>query len=277
MKKIFFILLLAFMPMFSNAQSINHKELNDFWQDVQAAITGGYGTKVIRLSQISFKGADIEKMIKTIQKNRCILSALMNTKSDELSYNPDMNEFIFICMTTKGGRAFLRMKQNDSGFFRLINFETNGNIICPVTNIDNTNMYDKADFIGDWSFEKMDWIEKSADLRQELTNNGHDEKKIQDHLDKRVKELETENAYLMTIEKVKFNAKKMEIISKNGNESYFWRLSYNQLQVRKNEQEKWIVWKYAFRINKDRNLDFFINDYSDLKKGCVRWGFVRKK
>lgn len=281
MKKLLFISILVFIPYFSYAQSINHTELEPFWDDLQAALTGGYGTKIIRLSGGNFKAPQIEKMNKIVQKNRCILSAVMISSSDEIDYNPDFNHFIFIVNTIQKGRVFFTIKQNDKGYFRLVNFETEGNITCPVTNIENTNLYDKSDLIGNWKFDKIDWIEKSDSLKQSLRNNGHDEKLINDILMQRVAQIKTEkpeNIELFEIEQVKFTKEKMEIIAKNNIiSSYFWRLSYNQLQYRKNANEKWKAWKFNWRIDKDRNLDFSINDYSDKKRGNVKWGFLKSK
>lgn len=280
MKKLLFIYSLLFLNFSTYAQSINHTELEPFWQDLKAALTGGYGTKIIRLSSTNFKAAQIEKMNKVVQSNRCILSAVMLGASDEIDYNPDLNEFSFIVTTLKNGKVFFRLKKNDKGFFRLINFETNGNIACPVTNIENTNLYDKSDLIGNWKFNKIDWIQKSDSLKKLLSENGHDEKLINDLLMKRVEEIKTEkpeNNELIAIQEVKFTKEKMEIITKDNKTSYFWRLSYNQLQYRKTSTEQWSVWKFNWRIDKNRNLDFSIDDYTQRNRGNVEWEFIKSK
>lgn len=280
MKKLLFICSLLFLNFSTYSQSINHTELEPFWQDLKAALTGGYGTKIIRLSSTNFKAAQIEKMNKVVQSNRCILSAVMLGASDEIDYNPDLNEFSFIVTTLKNGKVFFRLKKNDKGFFRLINFETNGNIACPVTNIENTNLYDKSDLIGNWKFNKMDWIQKSDSLKKLLSENGHDEKLINDLLMKRVEEIKTEkpeNNELIAIQEVKFTKEKMEIITKDNKISYFWRLSYNQLQYRKTPTEQWGVWKFNWRIDKNRNLDFSIDDYTQRNRGNVEWEFIKSK
>lgn len=280
MKKLLFIYSLLFLNFSTYAQSINHTELEPFWQDLKAALTGGYGTKIIRLSSTNFKAAQIEKMNKVVQSNRCILSAVMLGASDEIDYNPDLNEFSFIVTTLKNGKVFFRLKKNDKGFFRLINFETNGNIACPVTNIENTNLYDKSDLIGNWKFNKIDWIQKSDSLKKLLSENGHDEKLINDLLMKRVEEIKTEkpeNNELIAIQEVKFTKEKMEIITKDNKTSYFWRLSYNQLQYRKTPTEQWGVWKFNWRIDKNRNLDFSIDDYTQRNRGNVEWEFIKSK
>ncbi|TAE45364.1 MAG: hypothetical protein EAY69_10410 [Cytophagales bacterium] len=280
MKKLLFIYSLLFLNFSTYAQSINHTELEPFWQDLKAALTGGYGTKIIRLSSTNFKAAQIEKMNKVVQSNRCILSAVMLGASDEIDYNPDLNEFSFIVTTLKNGKVFFRLKKNDKGFFRLINFETNGNIACPVTNIENTNLYDKSDLIGNWKFNKIDWIQKSDSLKKLLSENGHDEKLINDLLMKRVEEIKTEkpeNNELIAIQEVKFTKEKMEIITKDNKNSYFWRLSYNQLQYRKTPTEQWGVWKFNWRVDKNRNLDFSIDDYTQRNRGNVEWEFIKSK
>lgn len=278
MKKSIFLSLLVIFPTFLYAQSINHTELKPFWQDLKTALQGGYGTKVIRLSGGKMKAPQIEKMMKLVQNNRCILSAVITSSSNEIDYNPDMNHFIFICKSLKDGQTFFTMQKNEKGFFRLVDFKTYGNIACPVTNVDNTSIYDKKDLLGTWNFDKIEWIEYSDSLQQNLTSNGYSEKNIQEYLNERVKEIlveKQENNFLMTIQKIIFTEKKMEVITSNNKEIYFWRLSYNQLQVRKNETDEWAVWHFNWRINKNRNLDFSVDDYNS--KGNVKWGFVKSK
>jgi hypothetical protein len=272
MKKGILILIVLMFSFKAIAQTrdYNFSEIGEFLQEFQTAVGGYYGTRVLRISK-GMTNVTVEKYMKTWQANRCLLRGIIVAEEEDLVYNPDLNEYSLIVSLPKG-KAFFSFQMNDKGFYRFIRYETEGNInSCPVGNTPTNNYYANVDIIGTWKFREATWNYKPESLKTYLRENGYDEAKIKSDLETRLKNLrQPEIADYTQIQFLPNGTAK--IITKQGEKTIQWRLSYNQLQI-KEESKDWAA--QTWRIDNDGHLNWI--DASADRDLNGELGFIFKK
>ncbi|MCS6821615.1 MAG: hypothetical protein NZ551_07085 [Microscillaceae bacterium] len=273
MKKTVFVFSLFFLFLsnfVSVAQSLNYTDLNQFWQEFKNGVTGGYGTKILRMSSSKLTNVMISNYVAQWQANRCILRGVMVSEADEFTYNPDTQEYTFTILTPQGGEAIFKFGYNSQGFLRFTNYTTKGNITCPVGTENNTNLYTRQDLIGTWQVIHVDWLGKPDHIR-----NTYDVEKEKEELEKIIPIAQAQKPLLGIINRITFNNNDMIVETKEWTRKYFWQLSYNQLHIKSQMNEEWKVFDVSWRIDAQRNFNLTWFDYEASDRTSLRWIFIK--
>jgi hypothetical protein len=248
-------------------------DIDDALQELQTAVSGNYGTRILRMST-GLNAATIENYMKTWRANRCLLRGIvMATVQDlEAQSNGDYTLTLFFPQ----GKAFLDFAFTNKGLYRFKKYRTEGTISpCSKVNDASNTFYADSDLLGIWVANGYEWHRLPQVLKEQLHTDNLSAEEMDLALQERY--LLIQDSPIAQILSIHFQPNKTASVTTSQGSTYSlqWRIQYNQLQIKTGAE--WGVWDWRIDPRGNFNLVHDERSQDDTQgKGDIRLLFKRK-